>query len=159
MWSGPCLHFHAISPAFCSSHTGPSWIPWIYTSHHPAPAQALFPLPESCSLTYLHGKFFKSYLLSVFCLKLRGSFFFPSKHHLVTHTGHRSVGGMTTRGQGSLLGWWDCSLSSLWSHGGAIIFLFWIKLSSLAERGVELVGHSGLRLYKSLAKQDVGATR
>ena len=42
---------------------------------------------------------------------------------------------------------------------GAVIFLFWIKVSSLAEREVELAGHRGLRLYKPLAQQDAGAAR
>lgn len=42
---------------------------------------------------------------------------------------------------------------------GAVIFLFWIKVSSLAEWEVELAGHKGLRLYKPLAQQDAGAAR
>jgi len=42
---------------------------------------------------------------------------------------------------------------------GAVIFLFWIKVSSLAEQEVELAGHRGLRLYKPLAQQDAGAAR
>lgn len=121
---GPVSSSSSLSPAFCSSHTGPSWIPWIYTRHHPAPGSVhrLFPPPEWCSLTFLHGNSFKSYLLSVFYLKL--SFLFHSKHHLVTYTGHRSAGRMATRGQGSLPGWWDCSISTLWTHGGDSHFSF-----------------------------------
>lgn len=42
---------------------------------------------------------------------------------------------------------------------GTVIFLFWIKVSALAEQGVELAGHGGLRLHKPLAQQDVWAAR
>ena len=95
MWRGP----HSLSdlvtlPLFASATQALSLF-LEHTRHHPAPGALhwLFPLPECCSLTCLHGNSFKSFLLVVTLFKREtpphlsySLFLFHSRYHLVCFT-------------------------------------------------------------------------